>query len=174
MTLTVEDGTGREDANALISVAYADTYHSELANATWTGATDDKEAAIRRASALLTNGYRWQGNKVNGRDQTMAWPRYDVVDEDGYAIASDAVPREIQQACAEIALAELVTPGVMTPTVVLSDRVKSERVGPLSVEYQNARTDAGADRPVLLAVGDLVGRFLSGSSSGLFGRSERA
>lgn len=173
MALEVEDGTGKTNADALISLAYADSYHTARGNMTWTGDDADKEVAIRRASAHLTFAYRWQGYKAQGRDQAMAWPRSWVVDAEGWSVDADEVPVEIQQACAELALAELVDPGTLTPTVTPSTQVKREKVGPLEVEYIAARTDPGAERPVLLIVRDLVGRFLSKTSSGLVGQANR-
>lgn len=173
MALEVEDGTGKTNADALISLAYADSYHADRGNATWTGTDAAKEIAIRRASSHLTFGYRWMGYKVKGRDQAMAWPRSWVMDADGWNVDADSVPIEIQQACAELALAELVEPGALTPTVTPSTQVKREKVGPLEVEYMAARTDPGAERPVLLIVRDLVGRFLSKTSSSVAGQTAR-
>lgn len=173
MALTVEDGTGLTGADAMISVTYADTYHGDRGNSTWTGTDAVKEAAIRRASFFMTNSYRWKGYPINGRDQAMAWPRSYVTDGEGYPVASNAVPAEVQQACAEIALRELVSAGSMTPDYTPSERVKREQVGPLSVEYDLSRPDAEAVRPVLLIVRDLIGGLLATTGNRLAGGAVR-
>lgn len=161
MPLTVEDGTGLAGADAFVSLAYVDAYHTARGNAAWTGDDADKEAAIRRATFFLSNSYRWQGYKRNGRSQALAWPRYDVVDLEGWGVPFDAVPQEIKDATAEVALRELATPGAMTPDVTLADKVKREKVGPIEVEYANVSTGAEASRPVLMIVRDLIAPLLA-------------
>lgn len=178
MTLTVEDGTGLANADALISVDYADTYHDNRGNSTWVStsspADEDKEQAIRRASAFLRDSFKWQGYPISGRSQAMAWPRSGVVDGNGYTVAADGVPDEIQRACAELALRELVTPGALNPDVTLSDTIKREKIGPLEFEYDNSRTDAYASRPVILIVQDIVGALLAQvGNNPLVGRNTR-
>jgi hypothetical protein len=64
MTLTVEDGTGKADAESYISVADADTYFTARNNATWAAlSTSDKEAALRKATDYMLQAYRvrWAG-----------------------------------------------------------------------------------------------------------------
>jgi len=165
MALTVEDGTGLAAADAFVSVATADAYHSARGNSTWVSASSpadtDKEEAIRRASYYLSYAYDWKGYRLQGRSQSLAWPRSYVTDAEGWSVAADAVPQEIKDACCEIALRELVTPGSMTPDVTTSTKVKSEQVGPLKVEYLNMNTSAQASVPVLTYVTDLVSGLLA-------------
>ena len=160
MALTVETGAGLSAADAFVSVADCDAYHTGLGNSDWTGSTEAKEGAIRRATALLSSAYRWAGLRSHGRSQALAWPRAGCVDLEGYGIASDAVPREI------------VTPGAMTPDVVAADAVKREKVGTLEVEYVGTASSAAAHRPTILRVDELVAPFLASQASGLFGRVE--
>lgn len=176
MALTVEDGTGLSNADALVSLTEVDAYHTKFGNTTWTGTNEAKEIAIRRASVYLTNSFRWMGWKVNLREQALAWPRTGVVDEDGYAVDSDAVPQEIKDACAELALRELVTPGTMTPDVIPGDAVTRERIGELEVEYASAKSNPGMARPVVSIVNDMVGQFLASGGFGnmLAGKTSRA
>jgi hypothetical protein len=174
MALTPEDGTGLANADALISLAYANTYHSERGNSTWTGDDADKESAIRRASFYLSNHYDWIGLPLNGRTQALAWPRTGVVDGLGYAIESSEIPKEVKQACAEAALRELVSVGSLTPDYTPSERLESAKVGPVSVTYANNRTDSESSRPILLIVRDLISQYLEdGGSTTLIGRANR-
>lgn len=175
MSLTVEDGTVVADADALASLAFVDAYHLALGNSTWTGDDADKEAAIRRATAFMSNSYSWQGIRTSGRSQGLAWPRSGVVDQEGYGIDSDEIPIEVQNAVAEIALRELVTPGTMNPDFTQSETVKREKVGSLEVEYLNSSTSADAQRPVLLVVRDMISQFLvNGGTNTISGRTVRA
>ncbi len=174
MTLTVEDGTGKSDADAFISLAFADSYHTTYGNSTWTGENGDKEAAIRRATVYLSNSLPWEGYRSNNRDQALAWPRAGVIDGEGIGIDSDEMPIELQNATAEVALRELITPGAMNPDFTASDQVKREKIGQIEVEYSSAKRNADEARPVLLIVRDMIGSFLkNGGSSSLFGSTYR-
>lgn len=166
MTLTVEDGTGLTNADALISLAYFKSYHDTRGNDYSAYADAALEQAIVRATDFMSESYCWAGFKLKERghqdgEQALAWPRSYVVDRNGYSVANDEVPTEVQKATAEIALYEAGTPGGMQPTYTPHSRVKSEKVGPLAVEYDLSRGDAEGARPVLLAVRDLIGQFLA-------------
>lgn len=178
MALTVEDGTGKSDADAFISLTYFKAYCDARGH---TYGTDTLiEQAIIRATDFLSDSYHWQGFKLKERghsdgEQALAWPRTYVQDRNGYAVASDIVPDEVQRATAEVTRRELETPGAMTPDYTASERVKSERVGSLAVEYDMTRTDAESVRPVLLVVRDLIGPFLKrGTGSRIVGSAARA
>jgi hypothetical protein len=160
ITLTVEDGTGKDDANALVALDSAKEYWDGR-GLSYAGFTDDAlSGAIVRSSALLGTAYRWQGAKINGRAQTMPFPRTDLTDADGNDVADDEVPREIIAACCELALVEAATPGALNPTVVLADKVTSEQIGPIRMEYANASLGAESSRPTLTIVSDLIDPFL--------------
>lgn len=170
MALIVETGSGLPNADALISVTEADTYHAARGNSEWTGDNEAKEASIRRATAFLSNSYTWAGLRTHNRAQSLAWPRAGVCDAEGNGIASDEIPVEIKDACAEIALRELVTPGAMNPDFTQSEMVKREKIGQIEVEYLNASSNADAQRPVLLVVRDLIGAFLkTGAGNSIVG-----
>lgn len=160
MTLIVETGAGLVDADAFISVTFADDYHAANGNTTWTGDDAVKEVAIRRATAFMSAGYDWAGLRTKGRAQSLAWPRSGVVDDEGYGILSTEIPPELKQAVAEIALRELVDPGSMTPDFKASEQVKREKIGSLEVEYLNASMSASSIKPVVSIVNDLIGQFL--------------
>ncbi|MCB1116086.1 MAG: hypothetical protein KDK71_06410 [Chlamydiia bacterium] len=160
ITLIVEDGTGKDDANALVSLNDAKAYWDGRGTSYVSFTDDALSGAIVRASAFLGAAYQWRGDKINGRAQTMPWPRSGVTDRDGYDVADNEVPREIIAACCEIALFEATTPGGMNPSVVLAEKVTSEQVGAIRIEYANLFSSASASRPVLLIVSDLVDQFV--------------
>ncbi len=160
VTLIVENGTGLDNANVLVALVDAKAYWDGQGRS-YSAFTDDVlSAALVRASAFLGNAYSWRGVKVNARAQTMPFPRRCLTDRDGNAVADDEVPREIVAACCEVALYEAATPGGMNPTVVLAEKVTSEQVGSIRVEYANLFSSASASRPVLVAVADLIAPFI--------------
>lgn len=109
----VEDGTAKSDATSYIAVADADQYWENRGDTagTWGGSTDDqKKVALILATFYLDTIYsvRWQGwrTKEGGREsdrQALAWPRFDVVDYDGWVVDNDIVPQAVQDACCELA-----------------------------------------------------------------------
>lgn len=175
--LTVEDGTGLADADAFVSVADCDAYHDARATTAWTdepsSPPEAKEAAIRRATAWLSNSFAWKGTRLNGRDQALAWPREDVEDAEGEEVASDVVPIEVVHATCEAAAYELANPGGLNPNVDLTARIRSEQIGPMRTEYAFSGLSAEAARPVLLAVRGLISGLLSSGSNPLVGTAVR-
>lgn len=179
MPLEVEDGTGKTDADAFISEAYFDDYCDKRGLDYSSYNSTQKEQAIVRATDYLSESFPWKGFKLKERghvdgEQALAWPRTYIEDKNGYAVASGEVPTEVQKATAEIAFYELGNPFAMQPTYVAHDRVKSERFGPVSFEYDLSSKDASGARPVLLAVRDLIGAFLDVRANRLAGRAVRA
>lgn len=155
MALEVEDGTGKPDAEAYISVADASAYFVARSVSAWTEVAD-KEAALRLATDYMQQIYggRWKGAKVSPT-QALDWPR-DGVMVDGYEVPADAVPVEIQRACAELAVRSASAP----LSADQGPAVKSETVGPLSVTY----ADSAVQRLRYVAVDNLLARFMRGGA----------
>lgn len=156
MALEVEDGTGKSNAEAYISAADADTYHTNRGNTDWTGS--GKEAALRKATDYMTQRYtnRWKGCRVTST-QALDWPRHTVT-KHGFAVDSDEVPVEVQRACAELAL-KVVNGTVLAPD--LTQAVTKEQVGPLVTEY----LPGGDPSPVFQAIDMMLAPLLEGSSN---------
>ena len=128
MALIVEDGSKPAGSNCYTSVADADAYHLARGGTAWAAATTGvKEAAILEATTWL-NGQAWKGRKVASR--TMAWPRADVVDGDGWTIATDTVPEVVGMACAELAGAII---GGADPLGVQDRQINEMSVGSVSI-----------------------------------------
>lgn len=128
-TLIVEDGTIVSDANTYISLADADTYHDDRANEDWECLDDDEKAsALIKATDYIDNTFRlrWKGFRVNG-DQSLTFPRSDVIDEDGRCLSNVVIPERLRRATAEIAVA-------IAPT----DANSSVFVDPYAVDRDNA------------------------------------
>ncbi|WP_022684555.1 DnaT-like ssDNA-binding protein [Sphingobium bisphenolivorans] len=131
MALVVETGEGLSNSESYISVAAADARHTAFGNSAWTGEDAVKEAALRRATAYIEQAYRtrWTGQRKT-QSQALSWPRYDVI-VDGCFIASDSVPSDIANACADLALRALSADLAEDTTRA----VIREKVGPLETEY---------------------------------------
>ena len=123
--LIVETGAGVPGAESYLSTADADAYLTARGHAAWTEqAVDAKEAALRRATDYMeaVYGSLWLFSPAT-EAQGLSWPRV------GWA----GVPAPVRHACAELALRAALGP-------LLPDQgpaVKSERVGPLLVAYQD-------------------------------------
>lgn len=128
MALIVEDGTGKPDAEAYISVSDADTYFAARGNTAWAAlTTGQKEQNLRLGTDYMGQVYgpRWCGERAHAT-QALDWPRADVC-----GVASDVVPVAVQRANAELAVRAAAG-------ALLADQgaqVKSETVGPISVTY---------------------------------------
>lgn len=99
-----EDGTGLSTSTSYISVAYADTYHSDMGHVSWTSlSTPEKETMLIRASKYIDKrfGRRFRGTRIK-KDQTLQWPRVDAYDNDDFTLTG--VPKDLKEACAEYAL----------------------------------------------------------------------
>lgn len=102
-TVTVEDGTGRADANAFASRT---TVTARLAltpfAVLWGDVDPDKQdQCILEATAWLS-GLRWLGIATTAT-QALAWPRARMETPDGYAIASNLIPLWLVDATARLA-----------------------------------------------------------------------
>lgn len=158
MSLIVEDGTGLSTAESYVSVANADTRMSNLGETTWAAlSTTEKEQALRRSTIYMLQAYRsrWQGLRLNST-QALDWPRSWVV-VDGYSVASDEVPADIANACADYALKAVA--GDLNAD--LTRAVVRKKVGPLETEYSEHSPQSVRYRSIDMALAP----YLTGSSA---------
>lgn len=172
MTIIVEDGTG---GNALIDGDYFAQFASDMG---WDiDSYDDTEIepAIRRASIYISNAFTYQGYKKNGRTQIQAFPRVGMLDNEGFGIDPDSIPREAQMATGYATMFELTTPGGLAPSGSLSQLVRQETVGPISIQYLDRNSGVEALRPTLYAVKDILSPLITenAGSNNFVGRADR-
>ena len=121
-----EDGTGLANADAYVSVEFADEFFSARGNQTWAGlGSADKEAAIIKATDYLEAVYweKWQGEKLKA-DQALAFPRKPF-----------GMPAKFKSAVCELAI-RANAGELMSDIERLTTK---EKVGSIEVEYaQNA------------------------------------
>ena len=141
MALVTEDGTGKSNADAYVTLAECDAYHTNLGNSGWeiiTGAVSneaERENAIKKATAFIDARY---GNRFKGvrstAEQALLFPRYGISDNDGYVLEN--VPIAVKRATCEAALRILVGIDLM-PDLDRGGKVISETVGPISTTYSS-------------------------------------
>jgi len=146
MAFVVETGAGLSNANSYLSVADADSYHTDHSGSTdWSGASEaDKQKALRLATQYLDITYhgRWRGVRCLST-QVLAWPRIGAVDDDEYLIDEDALPQQLEDACAELALkvieGDTLIEDFDAPGTVKAEKVK---IGPIeeSKEYMGGNS----------------------------------
>lgn len=139
MAFVQEDGTGLDNANAYISVAYFKSYHADRGTIITSG-SGDIQAAIVRATDFMESRWRFVGVKKN-TTQCLHWPAIDAYYTDGRLVASDEVPKTIQQSCADYTKIELDTPGGLTTAPTYDDTnvpvtKRRDKVGPIEEERE--------------------------------------
>lgn len=141
MSLILEDGIGRADANSYADLAFADGYHAPRGRAGWAAAAaEEREAALIKATDYLDAVYDFRGDRERS-EQALAWPRFCAEDDAGRRMAG--VPDAVRRACAELALRALTED--LLPDEARGGRVTSETLGPISTTY-DADAPAGTLR----------------------------
>lgn len=136
MALLVVPAVG---ADSYISVATADAYHAARGNTAWAALTTTrKEELLRQATDYLEAVYAglWVGNPVS-MVQELQWPRINYLP--GVLLVDPlVVPAGVAKATAQLALEASTAPLIDQSS---EQQVTSEKVGPISVTYSEARTN---------------------------------
>ena len=74
MALITEDGTGRDDAESYVTVAFADNYATAHGLTAWTGTDAVKEVALRKATQYIDTSYNFRSAK-SYQYQALEFPR---------------------------------------------------------------------------------------------------
>jgi len=138
MAFTAEDGTGLADANAGITVEFADAYFADRGETGWTGTTPQKQTAIVRATDYVETRF---ADKLRGyilvETQALCVPRTDMYDSQLRDLGP--VPLAYQQAIAEyakVALTKVLQPNPSDGFDGAPLKRKREKVGPLEDEWE--------------------------------------
>ena len=140
MSLIVEDGTGLAYAESYLSIEDASAYAKAHGSSFPINASDEAEAALRRATAWVDAKYRnsFPGYRTNGRSQALQWPRLCAYDVEGELIESNVIPDEIINATAEAAIREYVSPFSLAPDLAKEDYIRQLSAGPVSITFSDA------------------------------------
>jgi hypothetical protein len=133
MAFIVEDGTGVSNANSLVSVEFADSYFSDRGNRTWAGTTEEKQAALVRATDYFETRYSnaLLSSKTDA-DQALSFPRVDYT----------LVPAKILKGVSEYAVRALSAALLPDPVSLDSSGRTVKRIrkglGPLAKDIEYA------------------------------------
>lgn len=173
VTLVVEDGSGTSNANVYTTLDESYTYHEEMGHSAWitipaSPSSDALKSAKIRGARYIDSRYgtQWPGTPVNGREQSMAWPRENAYDKFNLEIDDESVPREVKIASMEAEYREFLDPGSLSPDVLLSQQVLSEKVGSLAVTYSNT-SGMQAQVPIVTEIDDILSPLLGRRSGTL-------
>ena len=144
MSLIIEGGTGKPDADSFATAAELVSYAANY-GATIPADEPAQESLLRRA-ALAMDGYTWKGTRTNG-EQALSWPRRDV-DIDGEIKPSDFIPVRIKSG--QMALAAEIHADDIDPVDKRTGAVTRERVEG-AVEVQYAAASSSSQKPAVSA-----------------------
>lgn len=169
MSLIVEDGSNIANANSYNSVAELKAYAklrgvdlSAYESGTLSG------WAIDAMDWIESYRDQFKGIKSND-DQSLQWPRKadplwggsEFIKIDGIDVPSDGLPKELKSLQCQLVI-ERSKGTVLFPTGAPDSRVKLQKVGPITTEYQLDGT-----APTMPAVDALLSVLLENSGFGL-------
>lgn len=170
--LIPEDGSGLADANAYVTFDECVSYCMARGLTFAASPSVPGEQAIIRATSAIDAQYggRFPGYKVNGREQSLQWPRGQAYDSTLEPIPDDEVPDEVKSATCEAAVRELATPGSMMPDLARGGSVEMLKAGSVEIKYG---ANADPNTSYQLIDGILAPILATGSGGGLFGKAVR-
>lgn len=107
MAVTLTCTPGGASDNSYVSLADADAYFANRLNSSVNGDWTNDSAGVARTddvkkAALITASLRIDEEMFLGvktsTTQALKWPRYGVVDEDGFDVSSSTIPARVKQA----------------------------------------------------------------------------
>ena len=148
--------------NSYIDLTDAETYFlHKIHAADWDAATDPtKTDALVSATAMLDR-QQWIGAQTAPKPgQALDWPRTGVTDEEGTAVASDAVPQFMKDATCELALA-LIQDLTVQSNADTGSNIKALKAGSAEIHYFKG-TD-GSRFPTIIH--EIIGHYLLNSAA---------
>lgn len=146
MTIVVEDGSIVTNSNSYVSEAELTAYASAR-GITLVG--DEEELLIKAMDYIESLSFI--GIKFT-RDQSLQWPRVDVV-IDGYYVDADTIPQELKNGQMAVALA--IDEG-NSPLSNVERKTIRERVGEIEVEYSEGSSSTIISRSINAALSKLI------------------
>jgi len=138
MTLIIEDGTGKPDAESYASAEDLARYAVKFGTVIPAGVPEQE--ALRRRAALAMDGMTWKGRKANS-EQGLSWPRREVL-LDHEIKPNNYLPARIQYG--QMALAAEIHQDDIDPIDKRKGAVTLERVeGAVTREYATISNSSG-------------------------------
>lgn len=167
----VEDGAGVENANSLVSLEFADAFHAARLNTSWANLDENtRKANLIKGSDYFMSTYcrRLPGCRKTA-DQTFHFPASGAYYTDGFPIADDTVPKEVQRAVAELGLLSSQNDLLANPVADASlnpVRERTRTLGPLTTKtvFQAGTITTTISQPVYPTVNQFLCRLLSSTN----------
>jgi hypothetical protein len=159
MTLIIEDGTGKPDAESFATAESLAMYAVKFGRTI--PATDPEQEALLRRAAVQMMALTWKGNKSSSA-QALPWPRRGA-QVDGEILSPTYIPARIEYG--QMALAVEIHADDIDPPSQRTGAVIRERVeGAVDVQYAEASNNSGyllpaaPDRPSATQFADYLAR----------------
>ena len=161
--MTFNATLGGSNATSYISVAAADgVWANTLNNAAWTALTEEEKQQALMASTTALEALRYSGIRCSpstddaNLQQALQWPRNGYTCK-GITCTCAAIPKQIEQATAYLALnlyndPNAIIPGVPTPTPQRG-AVQKQKLGELEQTFfapSDVGTKVGVSAPIVL------------------------
>lgn len=176
MTLIVEDGTAKDDAQTYQESASIAAYHTARGVASFAALNGTAQDAFNlRAAELMDDSYAWNGTPVSDT-QGRRFPRKCLKDRDGRPIASTIVPSQVLRAHAELTLLLSLGAGVggaFGSTATATGTVKRVKADTVEVEFQAAQQGQASPAPASNVLPDGAGELLDRILFGLYAPAAR-
>jgi len=144
---------GTTTANSYVTVAEADAYFADRANATAWSTSTEKDQLLITASRLLDWQLQFAGTKTSEL-QSMQFPRTGIILPSGYEVPNNIIPTEVKYAVFELALSSIGTDRVADNPLAGLDTVTA---GPLTI-----KTSTPSDNPRTATIPDHIRAILAG------------
>lgn len=138
MTLVVEDGSAKADADSYADVTDADAFIADWHDdADWNSASQArKERALRRGTRFVDT-FNFRGKRLS-QSQALDWPRDNVGIVDGQHVHPGTMPRPVKEAAIEAALRDVQGETLLVDHDGGTIRRESKQVGSLQKSQEFA------------------------------------
>lgn len=151
MALTLVATPGAANANSYLTLIEAEAYFESRSSVAAWEAADNKEALLVMATRVIDMYFAGQRVRVDDKPpyyrvgpawtgapadavQALAWPRTGMLNRNGFAILSTAIPQELKDAVAELAGA-LATRDLTADNKNALQGITSAKAGSVSVSF---------------------------------------
>ena len=137
MSLSIEDGSGKQDADSYISVADANEYINKWHNSAlvWSSTGNTNTERALRVGTRYVDSFEFLGLRA-WTSQKLSWPRAGLGPIDGQYFKSSQIPDAIKHAVVEAALKHVDGETLFPDHQGQAIAAESRQVGPISTSIQ--------------------------------------
>lgn len=131
---------GDANTNSYVTEVEADIYFDDRVHSDDWEEFENKEAVLITSSRMLDWYLKWKGYRSSS-EQSMQWPRINVVRPDGSEVADDIIPVEVKVAVYELALSSIDSDRTEDNALAGIEQIKA---GSLMIKADNGDYDSTA------------------------------